>query len=185
MDLFEINIKFAQAGVTELKKYLLSKELFWPIHLGKPSGHAPYPQLTIGNLLFYLKRAEACSENTHSKSRLLKINNKLIAVSSKWRNAWEEKAEKEFNSRLRQWQKYLKEFSKEDRFSLGNYSAEIKVRVLLELLSEEISTDKKIELKIFDYSFKSDLKAGEFIWTEEYASGFPKEKYWYLYGELK
>lgn len=185
MNLFEYNLNYVREGVTGLKNYLLSEALFWPIHLSAPTSHAPYPKLTIGNLLFYQKRTEACQPVSGADPQFSKLEDELQIIANKWRSAWEEKAEKEFRSRQRQWQIFLTEIRKGDASPAGNYKTEAKLRVLLALLSEEISVNTAVEFQLYDQALRSKFIAGEFLWEQEYSSAFPSGKYWYLYGKLK
>ena len=65
------------------------------------------------------------------------------------------------------------------------YSSEVRLRVLLEILGDDLGAAAPAELELLtalDARLKVNFKEGDFLWEEDLSAGFPKEKYWYLYG---
>ena len=182
------NLKYVTANLSELKDYLLSKELFWPLNLSSAPGNPPYPKLTPGNLLLSLARLKAFDEgeimDAAQNSELTRLEMEFDTLKRKWAVAWEKKVDIEFTSRLRQWGHYLKEVAGNSDNHTPYYRNEVRLRVLLELLLDELGEDSHPELTALDTVLRAKLKGGEFFWDEELAGGFSKEEYWFLWGDV-
>jgi len=182
------DLKYLRIGVEEIEDYLLSDELFWPV-TGRPSGGRPFfLKMTIGNLLLSEHRlATLAAENGLSSAEereFLDMQRRFEVVRSKWQVAWEEKAKKEYHTRFNQWMRTIEEI-KGDRYqNAPYYRNEVRVRVLLELLTDQIPVQARYNLNPFDSTLKRMFKPGEFIWEKEIAPGFLEDKYWYLYGGI-
>ncbi|MEX1072025.1 MAG: hypothetical protein WEC37_05300 [Anaerolineales bacterium] len=167
------DIHWLRAALPDLKAYLLSNEIFWNLGFD--------PQLTLGNLLLAEAQVKAASDLPAAEDR---ERGNLLADLEKqkkeWNTAWKNKAEKEFNSRMRQWTNYLQELSEDPARHGSHYKTEARVRTLLELLSDE-APGKKGDLKQLDQRLKAFITDGDFIWGEESLAAFPKSKYWFLY----
>jgi hypothetical protein len=157
-------------GLPQLKDYLLSNEIFW--NLGSD------PQLTLGNLLLAEKSLQANGQLAAEDAR--QIND----YKKEWRTAWEKKAEKEFNSRLRLWGQYLDELGENPGRHGAHYRSDVRNRVLLELLASE-APGLSGHLSNFDSLLKKLTVSGDFVWDSLLESTFPKGKFWFLYVKLK
>jgi len=168
---------YLEAGIPEFQDYLLSDELFWPI---TARGY-DLPRLTIGGLLLAMARLQARGVKIESLSA------QLEAVRSKWRVAWETKAGRGVQTRMRLWGNYLADYRQNPEGFADAYPHEVRNRVMLHLLLAEIPTppNEQKELPQLDSLIRINLMAGDFIWEADLQPGFPPEVYWYLYGNLK
>jgi hypothetical protein len=117
-----------------------------------------------------------------------KIDAEIGFVRSRWQVAWSRKAAWGFRSRLRQWGNVLKEIRMDPEDHLGYYNYEVRTRVYIHLLRLEIAEVESADqehLDSLDLLLRALFKPGDFIWKRELVGGFPKEVYWYLWGELK
>jgi hypothetical protein len=182
------DLNYASAGLNDLKDYLLSKELFWPLGLDPSLGRSTSPRLTPGNLLFSFARLNAYrlgeKLDTRQGNELLKLEREFEALRSKWAVAWEKKVAHEFNSRFRQWGLYLTEVGDDTGAHAPYYRTEVRLRAFLELLRDALVQKPEVDLSVLDSSLRSYFTPGDFIWDEDLAVGFPREKYWYLWGRL-
>jgi hypothetical protein len=180
------DLEYLKIGMEDIQNYLLSEELFWPVS-GRPSGDRPFfLKMTIGNLLLSEHRLATLSDagllSPADAAEFSKLQSGIQAVQMKWRVAWERKASREYDTRFNQWGKTLGDL-KSDRYQNAPfYKNEVRLRVLLELLVEQIPDKARHDLAPLDKILRQMFKSGEFIWGAELAPGFPKEKYWYLYG---
>lgn len=187
----DYELTYLEAGTEELKNYLLSKELFWPTSLKVVRNMPPYPELTLGNLLLSQTLACTLMTNTTTTSeqtiRQQKYDAHIDETRNRWRVAWENKANREYISRLRQWSETLKEFRDDYKKNAMYYPAQVRLRVLLELLRCELNTSQFQDsgLEGLDNLLRRLFKDGDFVWQGDVASGFPKDVYWYLWGSLK
>ncbi len=180
-------LRFLTAGAETLKDYLLSQELFWSLGLRTPKGRRSYPQLTLGNLLLFKAQLQAWQKagalSARESADLTKTLSELETIHGKWRVAWETKAAKEFDARLRQWANYLDELGKGE---IGSYSYEAETRAKLELLSMELGhAAKRDDLQALDARLRGKLTKGDFIWDKNLAAAFPESIYWFLYAKIK
>ena len=118
------------------------------------------------------------------QSELTRLERVFDALKRKWQVAWEEKANREFTSRLRQWSHYLNEFTLNPDAQAPYFRSEVRLRVLLELLKDDLGEVLKEDLSVLDESLRAQFTKGDFIWDEDLADGFPQDQYWFLYGHL-
>ena len=161
---------YIETALPELKNYLLSDILYYPL-LGK------LPRLTIGGLLLTQKRLEAGTGGTH-------LYPKLAAVKEKWRAAWAKKSARELEARLTLWRNYLNDYRGDPKNYATDYEHEVRWRVIMELLSAEVD-QVPAEIAVLDQLLRVKFISGKFIWDENLQSQFPEDDFWFLYGKLR
>lgn len=168
---------YLEAGIPDLEDYLLSDELYWPI---TARGY-DLPRLTVGGILLSTARLEARNEQAES------LVSQLNEVRSKWRVAWETKAGRGVQARVRLWGNYLSDYRHNPEGHADTYPYEVRNRAMLHLLLAELPTpvSGQKELTHLDSLLRVNLIPDNFIWETDLQSGFPREVYWYLYGKLK
>jgi hypothetical protein len=177
MDSIERDLAYLQAGIPEIKEYLLSKEIYWPL----TARGFQLPRLTIGGLL--LAQTRLMGINRH----LEQFNLQLESVRTAWQVAWGKKAGQEFKARIGLWKAYLMDYQYAPEQHADAYPYEVRLRVMLHLLGEELSDqpDEQQVLPQLDKILHRSLVQSMFIWAEYLQKAFPAEVYWYLYGNLK
>ncbi|MBN1454545.1 MAG: hypothetical protein JW963_26240 [Anaerolineales bacterium] len=167
---------YLEAGIPELGDYLLSHELYWPI---AARGY-DLPRLTIGGILLAKTRLEARAE------RIEALVAHLNAVRSKWQVAWETKAGREVQARMRLWSNYLADYRHNPEGHADAYPHEVRSRVMLHLLLAELAAPPAEQegLSQLDAVLRTSLSSSGFIWETDLQPGFPREVYWFLYGNL-
>jgi len=167
---------YLEAGIPELKDYLFSNELFWPIGARGVS----LPRLTIGGILLTQAQLEARDERIES------LMMQLDGIRSKWRVAWETKAGREVQARTRLWSNYLADYRHDPENHADAYPYEVRYRVMLQLLLTELPEPpaEQEALHQLDGVLRTNLSASDFIWEANLQPGFPREDYWFLYGKL-
>ncbi len=178
MECWKTDLTFLENALPEMEAYLFSEQIFWPMTSGS--------RLTIGMLILAQRKLSAVSDQPSMHSRMECIDAFLEAFRSQWRTNWSNKASKEFDARLRQWDQALKELLAERDFSLTPaFRHEVTWRVLLELLKEEMvvkpSAEQLQHLTGLDRRLKAAAKPGAFIWDDELVHVFPEEQFWFLY----
>lgn len=184
----EYDLRYLQSGLLDLQGYLLSKELYWPIGASSPAGEAPYPRMTLGNLLLSEARLNAQSLSPNQKEEFARLQERLESSRSEWRVAWSQKAQREFSARLSLWRDFIEEYRRKPQANVDRYSYEVTRRVLLDLLqpvAESIPPEEQELLGGLDQVLRAVLVRGEFVWDDELRQGFPENQYWYLYGTPK
>ena len=162
--------QFIETALPELKTYLLSDILYYPL-MGN------LPRLTLGGLLLAQQRLG--EEKLGSL-----LTQKLASVKESWRAAWAKKATQELDARLRLWRNYLNDYRADPKANLDNYAHEVKWRVMIELLSAEVD-QIPAEIAVLDDLLRLNFASGEFIWDENLQNQFPQDDFWFLYGKVK
>lgn len=176
--------RFLEAALPELKDYLFSKELYWPLPAVSGIGQlADFVRLTPGNLLLYKARLKAKTVPVEEELLL----SKLDEICNRWRAHWIQKIEKEIPARLALWNNALTE-AQEDGFSLSDYRYQIRLRAMLELLTAELPAMPlayQKQIQALDQALKEMTFPGRFIWEPEVMQAFPERDYWFLYRTTK
>ena len=177
MNPIEKDKAYLEAGIPELGDYLLSNELYWPI----TARGFDLPRLTIGGILLAQSHLEARGERI--ESAILQLD----AVRSKWRVAWETKAGREVQARMRLWSNYLADYRQNPEMHADAYPHEVRYRVMLHLLLAELPglPAERETLSELDNVLRANLIAGDFIWNADLLSGFSRKVYWFLFGKLQ
>lgn len=160
------NQRFLTDGLEQLSAYLQSDEVFWAMDRD--------PQLTLGNLLL-------AAANLKAAGKLRKEDAAALADARKeWGIAWEKKAEREFAARMRQWSNYLAELADKPKQHARYYKAEVRARVLLQLLAPEAPKGSQ-QLAGLDAILKPLVEPGDFLWDADQQTLYPKPEYWFLW----
>lgn len=179
------DVGYLKAGTESLEEYLISRNIFWPIHSPSPSGQSDYPRLTLGNLLLSKKRLDA-RDLTYRQVNLIKsLFDSIEVIHIKRRDAWMRKANNELKSRLRQWNYYLKDLRENPEVHEVFYTYEVKVRVIIDLLIPETDRQKPATLdalRDMDAFLHKVFVPGPFLWERDLSHGFDEKEYWYLWG---
>lgn len=186
------DLAYLRAASESLKDYLLSNELFWTLNLGSMPGQPSSPKLTLGNLRLAQARLgahrAAGTLEPDQESDLVHLERKIETLRAKWRSAWEEKAGREFVSRLRQWGHYLDEVGDKPERHAVYYPSEVRLRVLLEVLQGDLGAEPPAEVGLLphlDARLRGVFKQGDFTWSPGLAGGFPEGMFWFLYGGIE
>jgi hypothetical protein len=158
---------YLEEALPQLQEYLLADELYWAL-----GGNLP--RLTPGNLLLALTRMGAADPDS-----AWKLRQKLDAIQTQWRSAWEKKIARETESRLRLWSQFLSEQAHDEGPHRAHYAAAVRERVILQLLNCEAP-----QLDALDALLRAGFIPGRFVWDEVFQGAFPQSKFWYLYGSL-
>lgn len=187
--LLEKDWEFVRAAVPVLQDYLLSQQLYWPSPLSSTGGMASGEfTLTLGNVLLSLQRLQAAALAEDERESLEGIATQMAAVREHWRSHWDQKAQHEYRARLGLWLDYLEDLQGgKERFH-SSYPHAVRWRAILQLLDAEANTLEpglKEALAGLDHRLRAMTLDGPFVWAEELRSGFPAERYWFLYRGLQ
>jgi len=185
MHVLENDLAFLQASTPVLEEYLLSDVLYYPVtgqHGRQLSGDTT--RLTLGNLLLSRKRLSSATLADDEKSSFSDLNRQIDQVYAQWRSRWNVKIQQEIPNRLMLWKNYLGEWSEGSKAKTGDYPYNVRLRVILELLFAEtdaLLVQEKGLLHSLDQRLKGKGQPGPFVWDESLVSGFPADKFWFLY----
>jgi len=183
----EYELGYIQAALPVLENYLLAENVYWTLVAVSPVGGPTYPNLTLGTLLLTLQKLRARNLSFDLQFELERAESMIGRQQSQWRSAWEKKSSQEFGARLRLWGNYLEDYRRDAVNNIDRYAYEVSRRVMLTLLMvfADPADEEREMLNGLDIILRSVFIPGSFIWEEVYASGFPEDQFWYLYGQLR
>lgn len=163
------------ATIEDFEEYLSSPQLNWVL-----PGYST--TLTLGSILLSLKRLSSRKSQT-LPSDVQQAISKIEETKGKRTSIWERKIEAEFPYRIRLWENIISDYYEEGRLDQA-YSAQVRNRVILDLLSKERRLfDLKQDNKItdLDLRLRKLTGIGSFVWDPVLEAVFDPEKFWYLY----
>ena len=174
-DQLEKDLTYLKSSVDELESFLLS---------GDTLRQLPGMSFSVGGILLAHRRIRAANLEDQVNSEW----NALEEIRNHWKTAWANKCQAELKMRLRQWGDFILGMASDKHETSTAYRHQVRNRVILQLLEEDIPiqaaefTDsiKRKDAILEKYSVEND-----FVWEEEVKSGFPRERYWYLYRIMK
>lgn len=186
---FERDWAYLQAALAELRDYILSRDLYWPLRLPHKPGSAQTPQLTIGNLLLTLASISARPMSSSQTVEVSALKERIETLRSEWRSNWGLKAAREYSSRLNLWQQYVRELRGDPRGQAAYYANEVRQRAILLLLGSEIldgiPAHEEEQVAMLDNVLHSLTQPGAFVWEAELQDAFHQADYWFLYVQVK
>ena len=177
------------AMADELEAYLKSDTLFWEPSRRQPGGLA-LPKLTIGGFLLAMRRLETLRDHLDANQRdvLARAGHELARQRSQWQLRYQSKLTRELRSRQDAWAWYLDDVRQQGEPAIAHYAHQVETRVKADLLLEElqnIGSDveaSRTRMAGLDQRLGGAFTVGEFCWIEELATGFPPDRFWFLYG---
>ena len=186
----EHEMAYLREAVPLLKDYLLARDTAWQLPGVVGDGKQPYTMLTIGPLLFMLKRLKARKMATNELEELGKYEEQIFQEKIHNESAWKKKAGQDLGNRLRLWQATWDEYKKDQQAVVAAYPTAVAQRVMMQLLWEEIepagllAVPMQFAMEYLDANMRMLFQYGDFIWEEALQPAFPEETYWYLYGTM-
>lgn len=190
MHTIQHNLDCAQMMVSELETYLLSDELFWYL----PEGSAkkpPCPALTLGGLWLILDelRVQESEMNVEERVRYDEIRGVSEQCQTQWAVAWGKKASKELSSRQHLWGSYLVDLDG-GKAEPSMYPSEVRNRVVAVYAIRDSGNQPGIQgaedkMRSLDMKLRAKFQPGSFIWEKPLQEIYPKDEFWFLYGDLK
>ncbi|MBI5930243.1 MAG: hypothetical protein HY862_13105 [Chloroflexi bacterium] len=177
----EKNLRTLSAMVEALKPYLYEEALFG--YLGDNM-----PKMTIGGLLLRLHQLDGLQAALDKKlqSQLLETHQTFDQLRYEWRTHYEKKLLQELKSRAETSLRYLQDAAD----AMGDWGNQIEKRTMIaDLINEANSQNIQVPAELkgliseVDTYLRRYFKAGEFYWDERLANTYPKESYWWLYGQ--
>lgn len=163
-------------SATDLQGYLESNVLFWPLR-------AHSQPLTPANLLLAERKLSHKDLPVHHslQNALAQIDH----VRRTMRGAWQKKEVLEFSARRNQFSTIIADLTTGDGTGV-DYRVIARLRTLLHLLCEDTIDchASQNSLEELDFTLRSCLVPGEFIWSKEFETVFPKSQFWFLYAHL-
>ncbi|MFO7537855.1 MAG: hypothetical protein R6X32_07320 [Chloroflexota bacterium] len=185
------DLEVIETMAEKMDAYLDSDSLFWNMGPGIPA-------LTLGGFLMRQYRLDALKDKLTAaeQERFLAAAQQVNGILAERVVAFEKKAHHEIESRLRQWQEYLRDRDWESsprqmKAHQQRYATAVEARAMLAALTETLQTppyqlDKQVpqRLESLDQRQRGQWQDGEFVWTEGLEPAYPQDEFWWLYGRF-
>jgi hypothetical protein len=168
-------LDYVLAAAGDLKRFLLSDSIHW--NLGTQQS------LSLGGLLLAFHDLRALDMTEETAPRLSEARAEIDKMKTRWKTAWQAKAQQELRSRLHLWKAYIQDLS-DGSNSGGSYPADARNRAIADMLLEATGGETG-EWQALDEWLKGHFRPGQFIWHEALIALYPQERFWYLYGAIK
>lgn len=182
---------FVKSAIHEFEPFLFSNEIYWPLSFMREDNISPRfnPRLSAGRVEISIYLLEFYSSNDPQiQSTVAEGLARIQALKNQWKSNWSKKAALEFDVRLRQWQRVVREI-RSHSISNAEYKNEVQVRLMLSFLEESAGdlqqTEEKSGLTALDQVLKVNSISSLFIWSKEIKDAFPSERFWFLYRTLE
>ncbi len=185
-----VQFALAQAMADELENYVLGDDLYRQLVVRTPAGDR-MPRMSLGLFLESLKELEWAAQAGHltaqQKQALAEMNQALEDIRQRFPTAYREKLSWELKSNLDSWNWFLQECRENPRRCREEYPFEVRIRnriaTLVDALGREVPTEHASRLKRLDARLRELFVPGRFILAQELEARYPRDRYWWLYGE--
>lgn len=178
------DLEFVEAMASELKSYLLGKELFRPLR----GDGGVLPRGTLGGLLLRLHRLAAMQRQLSPPqlSRYRDLHPFISQELAAWQVQVEEKGEREIRSRLDNWSSYVEELQSDPARYAPDYRQQVEGRTVLHLLRQYLGpgvggAGVTNRLIVLDKALREVTEAADFVLDADQAEAFPPSPFWWLY----
>jgi len=183
--MLNLNLETAilQETLPTWESFLLSKENFRQIYLIDKNISSEYRHVRIscGRILVSIYLLNESSLNNSGS-----FVDQFLQIKRKWLSNWRIKVAEEIPIRTRQWNQFVIDLNKYKNFPKPQMINQLQVRLMLELLLDELEESQDIEeftdqIAIIDLKYKYGTTEDGFVWSKDLDSCFPKDKFWFLY----
>lgn len=179
------DLRVLSAMASNLTPYLYETELYGYLD-------SDLPRLTIGGLLLRLYRLSRLENLLDSDQQNLvqdaSIN--FEAECSKWAVHYENKLQHELNARINALDRFLDECVENVQECAADYPSQAEKRTIIEHLREEAAKENvldemhQVRIRRTDQKLQRLLRDGEFNTDKRLQSVYPRDKFWWLYGNI-
>lgn len=175
------DIQILEAMVAELPDYLMSDAPRWTL---QPN----MPPLTIGGCLMRLHRLHALRNKLSPAlhTRLKKTADQFDEALVERVVRFETRAHQELHARLGEWANCMRTL----QCAAGEYANKVDTRVVIDALIQalqkppyQLQPQVLKERDSLDQHLRGRWQPGEFVWMDIWQQAYPRDKYWWLYGQ--
>ena len=186
-----LELNYLNEAVPLLDRFLDSKDACWPLPGIAREPAYTFSTLTIGVVLFMLKRVKARELSAAQVTERGDYETRIFQSKIHNERAWMKKVGQDLGNRTRQWGGFLDGYRSDPLTAINGYSNQVSQRVIMQLLWEEqdpgglMAVPLQMMLQTLDAALHSFFEPGAFIWEQDLQAAFSEGTYWYLYGLLK
>ncbi|MGF1506525.1 MAG: hypothetical protein GYB64_03670 [Chloroflexi bacterium] len=183
----ESDLQVVESMAADLKLYLLSKTLYWPVR-ARIGMRRPLTLGTIGGMLLRAHQLDALRADLSGQqaARLDHAVGLAHAHLDKWVVQAEQKAVREVRARLRQWALYVDEVEDAPARYLGEYPMQARSRSTLtfarQVAAHALDGSSLItRLIVADRKMRKLVDEAPFVLDDRLEPAYPPKPYWWLY----
>jgi hypothetical protein len=178
-----------RAMAEEFEAYLKSDVLYWQMDAARPGG-SQLPKLTVGGFLERARRLQAAPLSPAQQAERDKAIRQFEHVRDASRPRYTTRVLHDLRGRLDAWTWFLDDYARRPNDEAPYYPDRARMRLAIELLLDELAdvpqaTELKRRLFALDERLRADWIDGAFVWHPALARAFPRERFGWLYGQLK
>jgi hypothetical protein len=181
----ERDVRVLSAMASNLTPYLYEQEIF--AYLGPD-----LPELTLGGLLMRLYRLSRLEDvlTTEQQNLVQDARLNFEAERSKWAVHYENKIQRELESRTSALLRFLDECLEDRTGCMANYPVQAEKRIMIEHLRSEaqehdsLSDEQDNAIRAIDQKLRRLFENGDFITDKRLIGVYPQEDFWWLYGTI-
>jgi hypothetical protein len=181
------DLKIAGLIAGDLKAYLLSDQLYWPLSETGPVNY-PFPLGTLGGLFLRLRRLEFSQKrlSINQQQQFTSIRAMVHGQLDEWAVQAEGKALREIEARLQTWAAYLEDLADQPRHYWPEYPTQAEGRVIIGLLlrfAGQAANGQGFQQRLdaLDQQLRERVIESTFVWDELLTATFPRDPFWWLY----
>ncbi|MBN1120764.1 MAG: hypothetical protein JXJ17_06770 [Anaerolineae bacterium] len=184
----EFDLLVVEALASDLKAYLTSKTLYWPL---RPLRRAslPLPPGTLGGVFLRLHRLRALVDllDGEQRVRFQESAAQIEETLGRYPDLAAEKMLREVKGRMDGWGRYLEEVTAMPQRYESEYPTQVEGRTVIALLMDTLDETSErrafaVQIDRADAHLRLILDRHPFIWHESLAGAFPEDRFWWLYG---
>lgn len=184
------DLREATAMAEGLERYIQGDQLYGTAGSGGFLSSGNLPSLTIGALLMRIRRLQGqVGKMTDGQNEQLRqIEARHQAVLKDWRYRYQDRMVWEANSRLDAINAFFDECTSNPRICSQVYMPEVLRRTTVQELIQpmkdlNVADLPDIEKKAhgIDARLRRFVRTSPFVWSQELASYYPQEVYWWMY----
>lgn len=186
----EATLETAEAFAAEFEDYLLSDRLYRQLTIGTGTGKRVL-KMSAGSLLETLGDLTCAAEAGHlaaaQADRLRELSDAVSRLSRLYATRYRQKLARELKSQIDSWRWFLQDCLDDPTRCRDEYPFEVRIRNRIELLTdalgEHVPAEQMSRLQELDRQLRGILLAGDFILDAGLRDRFPRDRYWWLYGQ--
>ncbi|MFO7663331.1 MAG: hypothetical protein R6X18_12170 [Chloroflexota bacterium] len=189
-EVLERDLTILREMVNHLDEYLFRDVEHWDM------GKQGMPPMTIGGCLMRLRRLSLLQDHLYEseRSKLAEVRDDFEAALAETVVRFEQRAYQELSARLREWTNYLRNLSSSASIAGDRemYAGKVDTRIVVGELVDKLGQhpyhlDGRVprDVAAVDRRMRLMWEPGSFVLAPVWALAYPRETYWWLYGNPK
>lgn len=186
----ELSLEIAEAMAAEFEDYLSSDDLYRQLVVKTAVGDQ-IPKMSAGSLLEILQDLSRAAETgrltTGQADRLGELSDTIEQLTRRYASLYHQKLARELKSQIDSWRWFLQDCRDDLSHCREDYPFEVRIRnriaILVDALGDRTPADQISRLERLDQTLQGVLTPSEFILDRSLQDRYPRDRYWWLYGQ--